>query len=663
MGRRKPKAADHNADDHDMGSHASDILQASNVMATPRPPRRAKQNALENAVWLQAAGSATARKRAASPNAQPAKGKRKKSRVVVTPPHDPNVSEKENENVLINIPVPPTPRKPRPVKKGKAKAIDHLDEPADSPNEHARETGKDPKDLFNSSEDASDSCSESGLDTAPGMLADPKALKKLLLDERPTWSSNKTASGESSKARTSGKSKLSNKPSGPVIIHSQLQDASKARTSGKSNKSSGPFIIHSRLPDAKVHGESANNSPTPHLVPAVFSPMRSSSRASNSATSKEISRIPVTATSSLGKSSSRAGKMTSLRASGGIAISEALGPGKSTSLLSPIQLREEIVPSSQTPSPLVIPNDNPHEETIEEMSSASQMEEDMPSDELVIESITGWPKYTDLVKGTKGISLKVQRHHIKLAFHRTFDLIEEHAIFHNSFPRVITRTVWNRQCWIRACEHLGRASPASVQERYKKVGERIANDPEYLKDISTVLDVRISHYRGQAKVAAANNVIKGYGTHTNTGVNIRLVNELIYGFQYIYPKKGSNYDASTRKAYENTVISDVLRQLLFSPGNSVLAKYPRQFNSIHVPSVSIAMIALASTAIHCALDEWRDGIWKQVKFESKTYSGIYEDHVKNLRELKKSKSIIFNQLTRQIYYQSTSGIVLTVQNK
>jgi hypothetical protein len=45
-------------------------------------------------------------------------------------------------------------------------------------------------------------------------------------------------------------------------------------------------------------------------------------------------------------------------------------------------------------------------------------------------------------------------------------------------------------------------------------------------------------------------------------------------------------------------ISNVLHELLFSPSNSVIAKYPHQFKSrLRDPAVTTAMLALAGTAV------------------------------------------------------------------
>ncbi len=98
-----------------------------------------------------------------------------------------------------------------------------------------------------------------------------------------------------------------------------------------------------------------------------------------------------------------------------------------------------------------------------------------------------WPMYTALLKGSKNICLTAQRHQVKLAIRKTMFYVEENAIFHNSFPRITTRNIWNRNCMVRACEDINRFSPTSVKVIYDAIATRIQADDEYLKDISTLV--------------------------------------------------------------------------------------------------------------------------------------------------------------------------------
>jgi hypothetical protein len=102
-----------------------------------------------------------------------------------------------------------------------------------------------------------------------------------------------------------------------------------------------------------------------------------------------------------------------------------------------------------------------------------------------------WPMSTDLLKGSKNILLTAQRHQIKLAIRKTMLYVEEHAIFHNSFPRITTRFIWNRKCMVRACEDIKKFSPAGVKVIYDAIAARIQADDEYLKDVSTLVSFHI----------------------------------------------------------------------------------------------------------------------------------------------------------------------------
>ena len=95
--------------------------------------------------------------------------------------------------------------------------------------------------------------------------------------------------------------------------------------------------------------------------------------------------------------------------------------------------------------------------------------------------------------------------------------------------------------------------------------------------------------------------------------------------------------------------------------NGLTKKYPGRLNTTH--AVSTAMLALTCTAvsviqinpsetdhkqIHCALEEWRDGRFKPIKFSSNTYTSTYDDHVKNLDKIMADNRAEYNILTSSI---------------
>ncbi|KAF8649229.1 hypothetical protein AX14_008707 [Amanita brunnescens Koide BX004] len=61
------------------------------------------------------------------------------------------------------------------------------------------------------------------------------------------------------------------------------------------------------------------------------------------------------------------------------------------------------------------------------------------------------------------------------------------------------------------------------------------------------------------------------------------------------------------------------------------------------------MVALAATAIHHALDEWHEGIHRQVKFHINTYTGVYREHMKALGHIQSKNVQAYNVLLRKLF--------------
>ncbi|KAL0957719.1 hypothetical protein HGRIS_001499 [Hohenbuehelia grisea] len=77
-----------------------------------------------------------------------------------------------------------------------------------------------------------------------------------------------------------------------------------------------------------------------------------------------------------------------------------------------------------------------------------------------------------------------------------------------------------------------------------------------------------------------------------------------------------------------------------SPRSSLAQKHAKHFSSVfeeaprnHELELPIPIVALAATAVHCALQEWKDGAFVKLPFYGNTYQDVYEHHVRVLEDI------------------------------
>ncbi|KAF8715291.1 hypothetical protein AX14_012640 [Amanita brunnescens Koide BX004] len=559
--------------DHQQADDSLDEQEAAAAI-TPIGPRQAKAIALQNQVWIQADGSAAARKRLAAGSPQPEAVQRRKRRKslkkavlqtpglsltllspaqALSPPtlttflDDHDDSEKENVDP-VSIPMPSAPRKQQARKKRRILAVPPTgcDISADDEASSGGCTVT-PDVMGSNSEDDERESDSSGLEI---LSKDPRLLKSALVKERPVWSHKK------------GKNLL-------------------------------PSLVIKSIPLAIKSKRNADESPTVRLA--------------------------------LEARRQRKGKQVMQR----------------------------------------------------------QQRFDLPSDDIFATSVESdvsratepaWPAWTNLVIGPKNLKLTDQVVELQLVIRRTMAIVEERFIFEDSYPGLIDRNSWNRRAVAQACEEIGGFSPASVKIKYRTIAERSEVDREYLKEISSLasqysmgatpmlmlkihiqLDPRISLNRGIARNAGTSN-IKAYGIFSDNAVNRHLVNDLLFKYHYIYAPKGRDYDKS--KPYEHQAIIEVLRAVFFAPPTPITVQYPDRFKLDNKETLKLtsSMVALAATGIHHALDEWHDGVHRQVKFHINTYSSVYREHMKALHHIQSRNELAYNVLMRKLFRRARASI-------
>jgi len=207
---------------------------------------------------------------------------------------------------------------------------------------------------------------------------------------------------------------------------------------------------------------------------------------------------------------------------------------------------------------------------------------------------------------------------------------------------------------------MGGSAPDCAKIKYQTIPECLEADRGYLKEISllfhTQLDPHISLNQGIAKNAGTSN-IKSYSIFIGNTVNRQLVNDLLFKYNYIYAPHGCDYDKS--KPYEHQAIIEVLRTIFFAPPTPITVEYPDRFKLDERETLKLmsSMVALATTGIHHTLDEWRDGIHRQIKFHVNMYSPVYREHMKALHNIKSKNDQAYNVLMRKLFCHTRASML------
>ncbi|KAF8325725.1 hypothetical protein F5887DRAFT_1085230 [Amanita rubescens] len=261
-----------------------------------------------------------------------------------------------------------------------------------------------------------------------------------------------------------------------------------------------------------------------------------------------------------------------------------------------------------------------------------------------------WPWYTDIVKGPKGdLSLNFQMYELRLIVRKAIRLLEEKVRFEHGFPSAIQRDGWGRTCLQKACENIREWSDGEVKYRYKMFHERFTADDEYVGEISTLLDPRISLLRGATKAAAVINTRNAYDL--GKGNTQQLIQELLQSKCYIYPPTPNGLGYQREKPFEHNAIIGTLRDDLFGGANTIIHLFPDHFKLGEQASYALtpAMVALAATAVYAAIREWETGRYVSTHFSANIFADIYRNHVTHLLEIQAKNRPAYESLMRRLF--------------
>ncbi|KAF8666931.1 hypothetical protein AX14_006412 [Amanita brunnescens Koide BX004] len=267
-----------------------------------------------------------------------------------------------------------------------------------------------------------------------------------------------------------------------------------------------------------------------------------------------------------------------------------------------------------------------------------------------------WPTYTDIVTlpKSKEILLSIQMYELKLVIRKAMILVEGRIRFDHAFPSPADRSVWNRLALAEACTVLESISHSpNVKVKYNWIQQHVEVDDQYVSDISTILDPRVSLLQGDSKAAAAINVCAAYGLH---GGSARLVQRLLQQKQYIYPPALHGDGFLRDRPFEHNAIIGTLHDDLFSGYRSVVRIYPDRYKPGEENSYALtpSMVALAATAVFASLKEWETGPRIPTHFTMNVFAEVYRGHIEDLAYIEQRNEPAYKALLRRLS-QMASG--------
>ncbi|KAM6491688.1 hypothetical protein JOM56_012850 [Amanita muscaria] len=262
---------------------------------------------------------------------------------------------------------------------------------------------------------------------------------------------------------------------------------------------------------------------------------------------------------------------------------------------------------------------------------------------------TSWPYYTELVyhQTNSGLDLGLSRQHfeIKLVVRRAIETITESIIFEDAFPSPAVRAVWIHKALIAATNFAGGISSPAVRTRYDRIHSRIIQEHQFETELSTMIIPRMPLLRSQIKTLAVSNATKSYQLQ---GMDVAGIASLVKDYKYIFPL-GRNNNVQGSKPYENVAIISTMRDFL-SHHSSISERFLAG-KDVLTPSI----IALASTAVAAAIDEWRTGRHIVGTFTSNIYADVYNNHIAILVKIQSNNKQGYDALLRRLYLAAVSS--------
>ncbi|KAJ6533474.1 hypothetical protein B0H19DRAFT_1257481 [Mycena capillaripes] len=248
-----------------------------------------------------------------------------------------------------------------------------------------------------------------------------------------------------------------------------------------------------------------------------------------------------------------------------------------------------------------------------------------------------------VVRSDGKIKLKSQSPRVEKTAQLAVDFFLGYYIFKYAFPSTEEKRRFGLDALLNSAHTL----------LYEDIKQKLLTDSVYCDLLSTVLHGRVSAFRLRPKTAADMNVVTNYalGKHTEERVAFLLV-----GMRYIHSLLPGAIDPKTAKpgpdvikkdsSYMSEGIRTTLSNAYFKGTPSLAEKYSTLFVTAENgrKQLPASMVALAGTAVHASLNEYRTGHHIPSKFEGNHLQEIYDTHLLLIDMLLKAGSTVLEDL-------------------
>ncbi|KAI0083124.1 hypothetical protein BDY19DRAFT_998831 [Irpex rosettiformis] len=274
-------------------------------------------------------------------------------------------------------------------------------------------------------------------------------------------------------------------------------------------------------------------------------------------------------------------------------------------------------------------------------------------------SVETWPKSTVIHVTVHGnLGLNQSSLEVRDVFHRAEELMKLSIIKENAYMDVDTRS---KLTFLKDTLIM-----ATLDRGCHEVEGRIREDKEYARTLIEALSTRYSQFRGKFKAAAASKIAAHFKIGASaTPENARRVSELLDKKRYIYPT-GISVNMARSKPYEHDIIADVISDVLITRRRSFVFDHLDDFRVTwqgdRLLEIPKAVVALAATAVHAALLDYRAAGLQPTEFISDQFYGVYETHMSVLKGIEEQRPGAYHRLMGKLYCDVTgSSGVVTVQ--
>ncbi|KAJ7686032.1 hypothetical protein B0H17DRAFT_1204578 [Mycena rosella] len=198
---------------------------------------------------------------------------------------------------------------------------------------------------------------------------------------------------------------------------------------------------------------------------------------------------------------------------------------------------------------------------------------------------------------------------------------------------------------------------------YPAVRSRLLNDQDYQDALVTLLSGRVSTFRGAVKTTAGSIVFRHYGVQQDCA---DLVARLLAGQSYIYPHKPDKIDLrtnatipgkpDTKKPYEHEGIPAVA-STFFKGNNPIAERIAAMFvkNDAGNFEATPPMVAISCAGLHSVIDDHSSGEHKPTNFDGGRVQDIYDLHIMLLEKLKAKHPQQYRATMENIFTMASRG--------